>query len=121
MAEAAWARGMVAEVDASPLARNSIEVFHLKGEDLRVDRQKAQEEFRDKYFDAMRKFNSEKPGKSAAQRFAERHLSVHVLLAGTGEVSLFHCNQIRGTSDGEILTKVRLRDNGIFVGKKYRD
>src|SRR5712672_363672 len=46
---------------------------------------------------------------AAPKRLAEGHLGVHVSLAETGEVSLFHCQPIRGTSDGEILTKVKLR------------
>lgn len=59
-------RGTVAAVDGSPLGRTSIEVFQLRAEELRTARQRAQETFRDKYYDAMRKFDPAKPEKSAA-------------------------------------------------------
>ena len=52
-------RGTIAALKGSSLGRSSIDVFCLKNEDLREDRQKAQERFRSTYFDAMREFDPE--------------------------------------------------------------
>jgi len=61
-------RGIVAAVDNSPLGQNSIEVFQLEDEDLRQERQEAQEDFWDDYSDAMRKFKPQDPASYAAAR-----------------------------------------------------
>ena len=61
-------RGSVAAIDESVLGRACIEVFHLKDEELRVDRQSAQEDFQSKYFDAKRKLDPEHPEQSEAQK-----------------------------------------------------
>jgi len=58
-------RGIEAAVDRSPLGLNTIEVFRLWDAKLRQRRQKAQEEFWDKYSDAMRKFKPQDPASQA--------------------------------------------------------
>jgi hypothetical protein len=50
-------KGMVAPVDASSRGQSSIGILQLRDERLRQARQNAQETFRDKYYDAMRRFD----------------------------------------------------------------
>jgi hypothetical protein len=66
-------RGTVAAVDESMLGRTSIETFQLQSEKLRIARQKAQEEFRSKYYDAMRKFDPSNPRQSEAWKVLEEY------------------------------------------------
>jgi hypothetical protein len=67
-------RGTIAAVDESPLGRTSIETFQLQSERLRIARQRAQEEFRSKYYDAMRKFDPAHPHESEASKIREEYL-----------------------------------------------
>lgn len=60
-------RGTVAALDASVQGSMSIEVFQLKKEKLRQERQRAQESFRDRYYDALRTFNPEDPAQGKAK------------------------------------------------------
>jgi hypothetical protein len=66
-------RGTVAEIDGSKLGRISIETFQLQSEKLRVARQRAQEEFRNKYYDAMRNFDPLDPERSGAKSVLEEY------------------------------------------------
>jgi len=60
-------RGTVAALKKSPLGQACIDVFRLRDEDLRQDRQKAQTDFRYLYFDALRELDPQKPGESKGQ------------------------------------------------------
>jgi hypothetical protein len=70
-------RGTVAAVDESPLGRASIEVFQLKDEDLRAARQRAQETFGDKFYDAMRRFDPQNPSESGAKALLREYETGH--------------------------------------------
>jgi hypothetical protein len=59
-------RGIVAAVKGSRIAEVSVEVFGLKKPKLVMARQKAQEDFRSSYFDALREFDP-MSGQSKAQ------------------------------------------------------
>jgi len=60
-------RGIVTAVKNTPIGRTSIEVFRLKDEDLRQERQASQENFGDKFYDKLRELDPENPGQSKAQ------------------------------------------------------
>jgi hypothetical protein len=60
-------RGIAVAVDESEIGTNSIETLQLAEERLRVARERAQTTFRDKYFDAMRRFDPEKAATSEAR------------------------------------------------------
>jgi hypothetical protein len=64
-------RGIVAAVDDSPTGRNTIEVLRLREETLRQERQRAQEEFQDKFHDRMRRYDPDKGNVEAATLLAE--------------------------------------------------
>ncbi len=66
-------RGIAAAVDGSPIGVTSLETFQLKTEKLRQQRQKAQESFRDKYFDAMRDFDPSNPEASEAKKLLKEY------------------------------------------------
>jgi len=69
---------------------------------------------------AEKKTGAKKDSESAAQRLPQRDPRMHVLLRRTGEVSAVHFPTHFGeTTDGGILLKVGLRDNGILLGKRY--
>jgi hypothetical protein len=59
-------RGIVTAVNKSPIGVTSIEVFRLKDEDLRQERQASQENFRDKYYDELRELDPNNPAQSRA-------------------------------------------------------
>jgi hypothetical protein len=63
-------RGIIAAVDESPLGLNTIEVFKLKDDKLRQQRQKAQSEFQDKFYDTMRRYDPDS-GQRDANRLLE--------------------------------------------------
>ncbi|MBV8276234.1 MAG: hypothetical protein JO170_13390 [Verrucomicrobia bacterium] len=65
-------RGTVAPVKGSPLAVASIEVFGLRKPKLCEARQKAQEDFRSSYFDALREFDPGS-GTSKAQKLLDEY------------------------------------------------
>jgi hypothetical protein len=60
-------RGTITEIDGSNLGRTTIETFRLDSEKLREARQKAQEEFGNKYFDGLRKVDPLNPLRSEAR------------------------------------------------------
>ena len=66
-------RGTVTEIDGSNLGRISIETFQLQSEKLRVARQRAQEEFRNRYYDALRRFDPLDPTQSEARKVLEEY------------------------------------------------
>jgi hypothetical protein len=69
---------------------------------------------------AEKQAGAKKDGEPAAQRLAQRHSGVHVLLRRITKVSTVHFSDpLWRTSDGGILLKVSLRDNGILLGKRY--
>lgn len=65
-------RGTVAALKGSAAALTTMEVFRLKDEELRKARQKAQEDFQSRYYDAMRDFNPQ-GRKSKAQTVLDEY------------------------------------------------
>jgi hypothetical protein len=66
---------------------------------------------------AEKQTGAENDGEAAAKWLAQRNLGMCVLFLGTAEDSahlLHRPDRLRGTSDGGILIKVKLRDNGLF-------
>jgi hypothetical protein len=59
-------KGLVAAVDESERGASTIAILQLRDERLRQARQKAQETFRDKYYDAMRRFDPQVPQNAEA-------------------------------------------------------
>jgi hypothetical protein len=66
-------RGIEAAVDDSQCGLNSIETFQLASEELRQDRQEAQDEFRNKYYDAMRRFDPNNAAASEAKALLDKY------------------------------------------------
>jgi hypothetical protein len=67
-------RGIVAALDKSERGRASIDLLRLREEDLRQDRQQAQEEFADRFYDAMRSFDVERPQEGEAAKLINKYV-----------------------------------------------
>jgi hypothetical protein len=66
-------KGMVAAVDGSDRGESTIEILRLREDKLTRARQEAQEAFRDKYYDAMRRFDPQAPQNAAATTLLDEY------------------------------------------------
>jgi len=67
-------KGLIAAVDDSQRGKASIKLLRLEGvRDLDRDRQRAQEEIKDKYYDALRRFDLDDPQKNEAKKLLENY------------------------------------------------
>lgn len=64
-------RGIEAAIDNSRIGLTTIKTFRLFTEDVRLARQEAQENFRDKYYDSLRKERNEEETKQILKEYRE--------------------------------------------------
>jgi hypothetical protein len=93
-------RGIVSEIDESPFGKASIEVFQLRSEKLRIARQRAQEMFRDRYYDALRDFDPEHPGNARARKLLADYSAGCFPFSAAGLDYLRHLRQAEAALDG---------------------